>query len=385
MSASLAFVLTQTPHEPNIEALAATMRQRHPNFSWEVGKEVATANTPASLFVRSGNQIIVLTPIGAPLPKDDALWERATVTWSDAPQAAVRHRAHIAVSTREANISELERARVTTAVVGGLISSLPESCAVIWGDKVGRSPQMWQKMSQRSFAPHPNYPLPLWIDVLPFKSGPGAGALTVGLSQFTGREIEFDLPDTPLATVIQWVDEMALYLIEHGTIEDGQTIQLSGANQFKVRHGVSRVNGSPVLTVGPKPSTGSFKHYPIISSAAATNSPLLLLLNRVGLFDAAGSSNQVQLKPARYDSEERLDTYDRGVNGVLSNMQVSDVYITGEKKARAALADGDIESARAALRPIADAVSHLQTQLKSGLERGDVFLFLPKQTPTKLG
>jgi hypothetical protein len=361
------------------------MRQRHPNFPWEVGKEATGANTQTSLSVRSGNQVVVLTPTGAPLPKDDALWERAALTWSDARQAAARHRAHISVSIKEASMSELERARLITAVVGSLIYSLPESCAVIWIGKVGRSPQMWQEMSQRSFAPHPNYPLLLWMDILPFKSGPGAGALTAGLSQFTGREIEFDLPDTPLATVIQWVDEMAFHLIEHGTIEDGQTLQLSGANRVKVRHGVSRFNGSPVLTVGPVPSAGSFKHYPIISLAAATNSPLLILLNRIGLFDAASSSNQVHLQPARYDSEERLDTYDQGVNGVLSGMQASDAYVAAEKTARTALANGDAETAKAALRPFAEGVRELQSQLQHGLARGDVFLFLPKQTPTKLG
>jgi hypothetical protein len=66
-------------------------------------------------------------------------------------------------------------------------------------------------------------------------------------------------------------------------------------------------------------------------------------------------------------------------------MQASDAYVAAEKTARTALANGDAETAKAALRPFAEGVRELQSQLQHGLARGDVFLFLPKQTPTKLG
>jgi hypothetical protein len=225
----------------------------------------------------------------------------------------------------------------------------------------------------------------LWVDVLPFKSGQSAGALTVGLSLFIGREIELDLPGVALASLIERVVQLVSYLIERASaIQDRQTFQISDTEQVTVFHDVSRFNGSPVLRVGPAARSGSLKHYPIISPATASGHPLLVLLNHVGLFDVASSANQVQLRPAAYDSDERLQTYDDGVNCVLSKMQATDAYVVAEKNARAALARDDTETAIEASRPFAEEVSKLQATLKHALTHGAVFMFLPKQTPTKL-
>jgi uncharacterized protein DUF4261 len=53
------------------------------------------------------------------------------------------------------------------------------------------------------------------------------------------------------ATTIERVDALVGYLIEHGdVIKDGQTFGTSETDRLKVRHGVSRFNGSAVLRVG---------------------------------------------------------------------------------------------------------------------------------------
>jgi hypothetical protein len=381
MSQPNAIVLLERPLPVDLQYLIEKLGNFYPALPCEV---VGAPNTGGPPSIRCAGHVLILISVDSPIPNDDALWERAALIWPDARKAAARHRAHLIVSIQEASASKLEGARLTTAVVG-VISALPDVCAIIWEGKIGRSPQMWREMSQRSFAPYPHYPIMLWVDVLPFKSGQSAGALSVGLFSFIGREIEFDLPGMALAILIERVVHLVSHLIERGgVIQDNQTFQISDTEQVTVFHDVSRFNGSPVLRVGPAARSGSFKHYPVISPAMARDHPLLVLLNQVGLFDAASSANQVQLQPATYDSEERLETYDEGVNDVLSKMQATDAYVVAAKNARVALARGDTETAKAALQPLAEDVNKLQATLQHALTHGTVFMFLPKQTPTKL-
>jgi hypothetical protein len=65
-------------------------------------------------------------------------------------------------------------------------------------------------------------------------------------------------------------------------------------------------------------------------------------------------------------------------------MQKTDAFVAAEKAARAALARGDTEAAKTTLRPFAEQVNQLQAKLQCGLVQGRVFLFLPKQSTTKL-
>ncbi|WJR75106.1 hypothetical protein [Bradyrhizobium sp. NP1] len=376
MSQPIAFVLLQNSTLPNLQLLVDALRQRHPDRPW-------AANAPSS--IQCGDQVVALTLVDAPRPKDDALWERAKILWRDGGQIAARHRAHVTLSMTEANTGELERARIATAVIGGLVSTLPEACAVIWKDKIGRSPQTWLEFSQSSFAPPPGYPFVLWIDILPFKSVESVGALTVGLSSFTGREIECDLPGMALPTLVERVGMIASQLIGRGDgIKDGEVFVVSATDRIKVHYAVSRFNGSPVLRVGAQSPSAPVKRYPVISPATARDHPLLSLLTRAGLFDASGADNHVELQPASYDSEARLDSYDQGISGVLSKILASDAYVAADQKARDALARGDTGAAREALLPFAGEVTKLQGLLKQGLTQGRVFMFLPKQTSTRL-
>jgi hypothetical protein len=178
-----AVVLLDRPVHIDLQYLIEKLGNLHPALPCEV---VGAPSTDCSLFIRCGGHILVLTFIDSPIPNDDALWERASLVWPDAPKAAARHRAHLTVSIPESTAGNLEGARLITAVVGA-ISAVPDVCAIIWEGKVGRSPQLWREISQRSFAPYHHYPIMLWVDVLPFRSGQSAGALTVGLSLFIGR------------------------------------------------------------------------------------------------------------------------------------------------------------------------------------------------------
>ncbi|WP_244429579.1 MULTISPECIES: DUF4261 domain-containing protein [Bradyrhizobium] len=104
------------------------------------------------------------------------------------------------------------------------------------GDVDGRS--SW------SFAPYPDYPFRLWVDILPFRSGAKIGAITMGLSTFVGREIEFVTGKLALPALFDKVAGLSVYLIEHrNVVKDGDTIWASASERIAVRYRNSDVFG----------------------------------------------------------------------------------------------------------------------------------------------
>jgi hypothetical protein len=239
-----------------------TLRQRHPDKRWSVIPKTAQAKADGPFMIRCGDHLLVVVLMPGPLPYDEKLWKRASRIWPEAHHAAERHRAHLIVSTmghaenKPGNVdpSTIEKARMTTATVGGLIAMTPGCCAAVWNVGVGRSPQMWLNESRMAFSRYPDHPFALWVDVVPFPSGQTIGAVTMGLRSFIHHEIEFDVDGLDRAKVVQRVAGMAFYLIEHGfngVIKNGTILEGdSPADRVKVRARVSRFAISPVLAIG---------------------------------------------------------------------------------------------------------------------------------------
>jgi hypothetical protein len=378
MSNPIAFVLLENPATPNAQALVDAMRQRHPDLAWNIA--AGAANPTESSLIRCGNQLLAVMSVPAPLPRDEGLWKRAAMLWPEGSEAAGRHSAHLIVSMMGTNQNKVESARITTAVVGGLIAVTPGCSAVVWGAKVARSAQIWFDMSLRAFTPFPGYPFTLWVDIVPFPSGQTIGAITVGLSSFVDREIEFEMDGMDRPTVIDRVAGLALYLIEHGTvIKDGDTIGVSQTNRIKVHYRTSRFTAAPVISVGSGlPAPDRLQYYPIIPASIARDHPLLIMLTKVGLFDASSPVNQIQLWPDAYASQVRLESYDEGMNGVLSKILRTDAYAEADKKARHALAGGDVEAAKSTLMPFAEEISKFLMTARYALTTGRLFMFPPR-------
>jgi Domain of unknown function (DUF4261) len=150
-----------------------------------------------------------------------------------------------------------------TAVAGAVIASTPECRAVVWDGRMIRSTEAWLQLSESAFARYPDYPITGWIDIVPFRSGAMLGAVTMGLSGFVGREIEFEAANWDIGNVLEKVAGLAAYLIEHGdVVRDGHTIGCSDEERVKVHHAASmRFTGLPVLhAVDGAPASGSFAH-----------------------------------------------------------------------------------------------------------------------------
>jgi Domain of unknown function (DUF4261) len=185
----------------------------------------------------------------APGPDDPGLWQRAQFTWPEAKSVASRHQGHIIVSVLGPGQGPLANARITTAVIGALIATMPECSAVVWGGTVVRRPDVWLDMSAESFAPFPDYPAALWFDMLPFRKKRGIGALTMGLQDFAEREIQFETVKLPLDSLLDRISGLAIYLIEHGpVVRDGDTFGGDEQERFFVRYANSETfEGLPVL------------------------------------------------------------------------------------------------------------------------------------------
>lgn len=244
----LALVLLDSPAAPDMVALAEAIRARHPELPMEMegGEEGARQGSP---LIRCGNELVAVMSMPAPIPDDPGLWSRASTIWPQAKAVAARHRGHLIVSVLGQNQQVLPTARLTTAVIGALIATMPQCCGVVWNGKVARPADLWLDMSSRSFAPYPDYPVSLWIDILPFRSEAGIGAVTMGLSAFSEREIQFETRKLPLPTLISKVDGLAVYLVEHGpVVKNGDTFGGSARERFTVRHKSSdQFGGLPVF------------------------------------------------------------------------------------------------------------------------------------------
>ncbi|AMA59374.1 DUF4261 domain-containing protein [Bradyrhizobium sp. CCGE-LA001] len=241
---SLGFVLLDSPVTPDMSAVANILRARHPDLMTgpdDPGEQHVQASSP---LIRCGNQLVAVMSMPAPLPDDTGLWSRAATNWPESKAVAVRHRGHLIVSALGKDVPPLTAARTTTSVIGALIAAMPESCGVVWDGRVARPSGLWLESSSRAFAPFPDYPFTLWVDILPFRSDRKIGAITVGLSSFVGREIEFRSARLTLPTVIDKVAGLSAYLIEHGNVvKDGDTIGASAEERIKVRHRNSEVFG----------------------------------------------------------------------------------------------------------------------------------------------
>ncbi|MDX3971486.1 MAG: DUF4261 domain-containing protein [Bradyrhizobium sp.] len=243
----LALVLLDNPVTPDMSAVAKALHARHPELATDNGgAHQVQANSP---LIRCGNELVAVMSMPAPIPQDPGLWARAATTWSESEAVAARHQGHMIVSLLGKGEQPLIAARLTTAVIGALIATVPECCGVVWAGRVARPTDVWLEESRWSLAPYPDYPFRLWVDILPFRSGAKIGAITMGLSAFVGREIEFVTGKLALPALFDKVAGLSVYLIEHGNVvKDGDTIGANASERIAVRYKNSDVfGGLPVF------------------------------------------------------------------------------------------------------------------------------------------
>lgn len=391
MTNPFASVLLEACHLPDEKVLIEALRSQHPGLLWESSVAAASIEADDCLLIRAGDDLVVILLIPQPMPFNQQLWQQASLLWEEAFEAMGRHRAHLVVSiltsavggTEAPKRSVIESSRLITAIVGGLIKAHQGCLAVAWNGKVGRSPAEWLSQAPRSFEPYPDHPYSLWIEIVHFVSGPTIGAYTTGLSAFVGREIEFEVDGLDQRGVLYRVASASSYLIANGldaASKSGLVYRDEDPNVGAVAiiHRNSRFNLGPVISFfSIQDQAGRLKTYPVIPIAIARNHPLLVMLGKVGLFDAEKTENLIELRPDHYASETRLETYDDALTYALSRMIATDAYAKADANARRALDRGDIESAKSVLVPWAEEVAQLRQALKLALLMCDALMFMP--------
>jgi hypothetical protein len=73
-------------------------------------------------------------------------------------------------------------------------------------------------VSRSAFAPYPDDPFLLWIDIHPFRYDSAIGAVTTGMASFVGREIELEGGGLDLSSVLNKVAGLSVFLIERGSV-----------------------------------------------------------------------------------------------------------------------------------------------------------------------
>jgi Domain of unknown function (DUF4261) len=253
MDRHIAFVTLDQPVTIDMPTIVQAIRSRYPDLPAETIAATVKPSQGAisSPLIRCGDDLVAIMNMPAPLPRDqgDAIWARAAMTWPQAPAVAERHRAHIIVSTMGKVERPLASARTVTAVVGALLDTVPGCSAVIWGGRIARSAEHWKDQSRAAFAAYPDYPVLLWVDVLPVRTAAGMDAITLGLAAFVGREIEFEAGRLNAPDVLGKTAGLAAYLVEHGdVIKDGDTFGGSEAERITITRAISsRFAGVPIL------------------------------------------------------------------------------------------------------------------------------------------
>jgi hypothetical protein len=254
MDRQMAFVLLEQPVVVDIEAVAQAIRKRYPSLPVEVVAAPANGQRMArSPLIRCDGELIALMNVAAPLPKEpgEDVWVRAAKTWPQALAVLLSHRAHFIVATMGKVESPLREARLVTAVVGAALDAVSGCSAVMWAGRVARPAALWREQSRAACAAYPDYPILLWVDIVPVRTASGIDAVTIGLSSFIDREIEFEVGRLNPSDVLNRVAGLACYLVEHGNVvKDGDTFGDSELERIKIRHAVSkRLGGVPVLQV----------------------------------------------------------------------------------------------------------------------------------------
>jgi Domain of unknown function (DUF4261) len=230
-----AFVILDEAASVDAARFSESLTARHPN----VPLVMPGGDGKGAIVLNFAGSLVAVMQVQAPLPDG---WQiaarRAAMYWPDADIAFARHRAHMIVSVMGESRDHLQTARIITAVTGALAAAHPVCSGILWAGEVANSSGTFVALSQRAFAPYPDFPSALWIATLPFQD-PGTsvvGAVTVGLGRFVGREIEIAGARSQLEEILATARGLADLLLQPGVeLKDGDTISESANERITVR------------------------------------------------------------------------------------------------------------------------------------------------------
>jgi hypothetical protein len=253
-----AHVLLDAPAKLSETRISAALAERYPEVPVVVGGD------EEALLLNFSGLIVMVRYFEAALPP---MWpseiERAKRTrWPEAEEVFDRHRSHIMISVAHGDgFNRVRLAHAVSAAIGAIIDGEPACSAVLWDKTIMHSAPDAADRSRAAFEDD-LFVGTLWIDLDPFEDQrtSTSGVITVGLSNFIGREIEMEGRDEDWDLIQQTAGDMALYLLQDGVeVKDGETFSNPDYEDVKIPmhfRDSPRYEGVPVIAITLPPPKG---------------------------------------------------------------------------------------------------------------------------------
>lgn len=185
-----------------------------------------------------------LAHIPMPIPNEEAEANAdANLFWPDGKTEAAEHRSHVIVT----NFGAKDQTPVQSAIVVSKLAlvalDLFDGIGVYWGNaRVCNSREVFEGFCDNLSDEH--LPVPVWLRFQVARASDGkVGLYTLGMNQFGLMEIEVDRSPMDRQDLVEFISNLAHYLIQQGPIiADGNTVGGSAEERIVVRHRPSMVD-----------------------------------------------------------------------------------------------------------------------------------------------
>lgn len=233
----VAFLLLDRP-EFSFQQLASKLQDRE--ILGMRARDLEWTSESCQLALDDAYVCLQLVPVPAPGVEEAA---ETTILWPvDLDREIVKeHRAHIIAACSGKSEDPIGVRLVLTKVLG-LAARQPGVVAVMWGDSslILYPPAFCNVADVADNTQRP--PIMLWVDFAVFRNDDGSiGAFTVGLAPLGIMEIEVPRSEMGPWELCDFVMSLAQYMLEEGTMEHGDTIELVNGDTCRVLHAPSLV------------------------------------------------------------------------------------------------------------------------------------------------
>jgi len=227
------FVLCKDSPLPDAERARRVVAEVFgPDYSAEVDGETVVSVT------RGEDAVGVLAFLPMPIPGGEAEQFAANnVMWPEGPAEVAQHTAHVLVTNIGGEVDSAVGSALQVSRLALVALELFDGIGVYWGNaSVCNSRAAFERSC--AWMNESDVPVPMWLRLQPTLNSEGErGLYTIGMKQFGLMEIEVDRYDMLPQELLDFVCNVAQYLILNGpVIKDGDTVGGSETERILVRH-----------------------------------------------------------------------------------------------------------------------------------------------------
>lgn len=233
------FVLCKTVEPADLSNAESVVREM---LGAEYSAELGEKNI---ISITHGDETIgFLAHLPAAIPGGEAEENAAgNFLWPNGREEAATHRSHVIVTTIGASDQSPVQSAIAVTRLALVALKLFDGIGVYWGNAcVSNSRAVFESFCEDLSDEH--VPVPVWLRFqLVRASDDSVGMYTLGMNQFDLMDIEVDRCDMKVSDLMEFVSNIAHYLIQSGpVISDGNTVGGSAEERILVRHRPSLID-----------------------------------------------------------------------------------------------------------------------------------------------